>query len=86
MVADMIIRLPSTPLEKYQPITMKAQCCENELFATGRVKKISFPTIYLECEKEQQKDMGDKNPKIGTYITYCILGYYKQVLDEVELI
>ena len=36
IVADTISRLPSTPSNKNETCTRKAQFCENELFAIGR--------------------------------------------------
>ena len=32
IVADKLSRLPSTPIEKYEPCTRKAQCRANKLF------------------------------------------------------
>ena len=36
IVADTLSRLPSTSVKKYNPITSKSQCCDNELFAIGK--------------------------------------------------
>ena len=42
IVADTLIRLPSTPKDKYNPCTSKAQCCANKLFAIGRVENNEY--------------------------------------------
>ena len=42
IVADTLIRLPSTPKDKYKPCTSKAQCCANKLFAIGRVENNEY--------------------------------------------
>ena len=39
---DMLSRLTSTSVYKYNPITKKAHCCSNELFITGRAENDGF--------------------------------------------
>ena len=52
IVAYMLSRLPSSPSDKYNPCTRKAQCRGNELFAIGRVEKNEyFPDKYLILQR-----------------------------------
>ena len=40
--------MPYTSVDNYNPITSKSQCCEDKLFATGRVENNKdFPLLYL---------------------------------------
>ena len=57
IVADTLSRFPSTPSNKYEPCTSKAQCHANELFALGRIEnnKYRFPLNILIVQREQQK-------------------------------
>ena len=58
MTADMISRLTSTSINKYDPITMKDQCCKNKLFTISRSEKKRrlFPTKYLKCANRTTKE------------------------------
>ena len=57
MVAGTLSRLPSTPINKYEPCTRKSQCCANKLFTIGRVEnnEYCFPLNLLIVQREQQK-------------------------------
>ena len=88
ILADKLIRLPYTPVNKYYTITVKDHCCENQLFALGRDKnnKFCFPLTLLNVEIEQQKELRDINSKPNAYLTDRVFCYSRQVLDNVELI
>ena len=58
IVANTLSILSSTPSDKYDPCTRKSQCCDNELFALGRVEnnKDCFTLNILIVQIEQQKE------------------------------
>ena len=49
IVSDTLSRLPSTPSDKYETCTRKAQCHANELFVIGRIENYEdyFPLNIL---------------------------------------
>ena len=53
IVADTLIRLPSTPNNKYKSCTRKAQCRANKLFETDRVENNEdcFPLNLLIVQR-----------------------------------
>ena len=63
IVINAISRLLSTSVKNYEPITMKAQCCANDLFSNGGIENNndSFPLYILNVQIEQQKDPRNKN-------------------------
>ena len=88
ILGDTISRLPSTPSDKYESCTRKAQCCANELFATGRVEnnEYCFPLNLLIVQIEQQKELRNMNYRLSTYISDQRSGYSRQALDNAEII
>ena len=70
MLADMLTILEATSNVKYNPSTMKAQCCVNKLFSISRLenKKYCFALNVLNVQREQQKVLRNRNSKISTYI------------------
>ena len=56
IVADILSRLSYTSVDKYETSTSKAECCVNELFASGKEEnKEDFPAKYLNCAKRTTK-------------------------------
>ena len=84
----MLSRLPSTPGDKYEPCTRKAQCRANDLFTIGRVENNEdcFPLNLLIAQIEQQKKLRNINSNLGTYISDRGSGYSMQEIDNVEII
>ena len=87
-IADPIIRLPSTNIDKYDIRTKKAQCCVNKLSVSVRAEKNEhfFPLNLLNLQREQQKDLKEVSYKLNTYIPDQVYGYSKQDLDDTEII
>ena len=85
---DTLSRLPCTPSNKYDPWTRKDQCSANNVFAVGRVEKNEncFPLNLLIVQREQQKELGNINSKLSTYISDRRSGYSIQELEDVEII
>ena len=88
IVADMLSRLPSTSVKKYELSTKKAQRCTENLFTSSRAEnnEYSFPLDILNFQREQQIDLINRNPKLSTYILYQGSGYSKQTLDNADII
>ena len=88
IVSDTIIRLPSTPSDKYKTCTRKAQCRANELFSMNRVEnhEYCFLLNILIVKREQQKEARNVNYNLSTYISDQVFGYSMQELDDVEII
>ena len=70
IVSDTLHILPSTSINKYEPCTRKYQCCANDSFAIGRVenKEYCFPLNILIVQREQQKELINRNSKLSTNI------------------
>ena len=70
IVADMLRRLPYTPVKKYEPGTKKALCHANNLFTTSRLEKNEdcVPLKFLNVQREEQKYLRKNNYKLITYI------------------
>ena len=71
IVADTLSRFPYKSVEKYKPITSKAQYCVDELFTIGREENNEdcFPLNILNVQREQQKEPRKVNSKLSTYIS-----------------
>ena len=82
IVADNLSRLPYIFVNKYKPSTSKYQYCVNELFKMGREEnnEDSLPLNLLNMQREQQKELRNRNSKLRTYISYWVSGYSKQAL------
>ena len=78
----MRIRLPYKSFNKYVPITMKAQCCANDLFETIFL----FPIIPPKRANITKKELRYKNSKLISYITDRRYSYSSQAHENVELI
>ena len=59
IIADMLSTFTSTSVDKYNPSTMKAQCCANKLVTIGREENNEdcFPLDLLNVQREQQKEL-----------------------------
>ena len=65
----MISRFPYTPVDKYNTSTVKAQCCVNKIFTPGRDKNNEdFPLNLLKLQREKQKELRNRNSKLGAYL------------------
>ena len=58
IIDDTIVILPSASINKYDPITMKYQCCANELFTISRSEKkeYCFPLNLLNVQIEKKEN------------------------------
>ena len=87
IVDDTLSRLTSTPSEKNESCTRKAQCRANELFAISRKNNDNcFPLKLLIVHREQQKELRKINYNLSTYILDQGSGYSMQRLDDADII
>ena len=84
----MLIIFSSTPCNKYESCTSKAQCHANKLFTIGRVEnnEYCFPMNILIVQREQQIKTRNISFKLSTYISDKGSGYSMQALGNVEVI
>ena len=80
IASDTISRLPSTPSDKNNPYTRKAQCRAKNLFAIGREdnNENCFPLNLLIVQRERQKEPRNINSSLSTYISDRGSGYSMQ--------
>ena len=71
IVSETISILLSTPRDKYEPCTRKAQCHANKLFKIERVEnnEYCFPLNILIVQREQKKEPRNENSNLITYIS-----------------
>ena len=88
IVSDTLSIFPATQSNKYKSCTSKAQCCADEIFEPGRVENNEdcLPLNLSIVQREQQKELRNINSKLGTYISGRGSSYFKQDIDEVEII
>ena len=88
IVADTLSRFPYISVDKYEPSTKKAQFCVNKSFKNSRAEKNEdfLPLNIFNIRKEQLKYLRIFNSKLSTYISGRRYGYYKQALDDIEII
>ena len=87
IVADTLSILPSTSVDKYEPITRKAQCCANESFtiSTAENNEYLFALNILNVQREKQQEKRNRNYKLSTYISDLGPGYSKQNINWVDI-
>ena len=80
--------MTSTPINKNETCTRKAQCHAKELFAIDREENTDncFPLNLLIVLREQQKEPRNIKFSISTYISDRGSGYFKQELDDIKII
>ena len=68
IVADTLIRFPSTPSDNNETCTRKAQCRADKLFAIGREENNDncFPLKLLIVQREQQKEQRNIKTSLST--------------------
>ena len=67
---DTIIIIPSTLIKNYDSSIMKSQCRANDLLVDGRIENNKYFLLLdiLNVQREQQKELRDKNSKLGAYM------------------
>ena len=88
IVDDNISRSAYKSIVKYAHSTRKAQCHANELFGISRTEKNQYCFLLniLNVQREQKKELRNRNYKISTYISDQESGYCKQALDNSRII
>ena len=88
IVSAMISRQPYSSVDKYETITSNDQCRANQLFTISRseISGYCFPLNILNVKIEQKKELIKFNSRLSTYILDRRSGYYKQAIDNAEMI
>ena len=88
IVADTFSRFPSTTIDQYDTGTSKYLSIANDLFLTREEKanNCGYPIDLALIKQEKQKELGNKNSNIISYMLDYISLYSQTSLDNVEIL